>query len=207
MYSLGQDDILGTSCPCANPLPIEAHHEECKLFFYHAHAVLNVILTHLEKHLGLAPGTLVSLNSLDKESDTSLRSLQILPSSAENRNENWQYIRPVPGCALINIGDAMVEWIGGILRSSLHRVVTAPGKQAGVTRQSLAYLVRSEKNASMKRLESKGVITRLEEGEQEEERSVSEWSAWRAMQIIKGELKTGTRGGRMVGKFNGGVKV
>ncbi|TGO44896.1 hypothetical protein BCON_0448g00050 [Botryotinia convoluta] len=240
MYSLGQDDILGTSSPCANPLPIETHREECKLSFYHAHGVLNVILAHLEKYLGLAPGTLVSLNSLDKESDTSLRmllsrpqsstqdhqitlgghtdigtitmlfniagGLQILPS-AENRNENWQYIRPVPGCALTNIGDTMVEWTGGILRSLLHRAVTAPGEQAGVTRQSLAYLVRSEKNASMKRLESKEVIPRLEEGEQEEERSVSEWSAWRAMQIIKGELKPGTRGGRMVGKLNGGVKV
>ncbi|KAF7959254.1 hypothetical protein EAE96_002768 [Botrytis aclada] len=179
MYSLGQDDILGTSEPRANPSPIETCREECKLFFHHAHAVLNVIFTHLEKHLGLAVGTLVSLNSLDKESDTYLRmllsrpqsstqdpritlgghtdigtitmlfniagGLQILPPSAENRKENWQYIRPVPGCVLINIGDTMDEWTGGILRSSLHRVVTAPGKQAGVTRQSLAYLVRSKK--------------------------------------------------------------
>ncbi|KAF7893424.1 uncharacterized protein EAF02_000962 [Botrytis sinoallii] len=162
MYSLGQDDILGTSSPCANPLPFETHREECKFFFYHVHGVLKVILTHLEEHLGLASGILMSLNTLDKESDISPRmlinraqlstkdhqitlgghtdigtimmlfniagGLQILPSSAENCNENWQYIRPVPGCALINTGNMMVEWTGGILRSSLHRVVTAPGK-------------------------------------------------------------------------------
>ncbi|TGO74409.1 hypothetical protein BELL_0285g00060 [Botrytis elliptica] len=109
----------------------------------------------------------MSLNTLDKESDISLHhqitlgghtdigtimmlfniagGLQILPSSAENCNENWQYIRPVPGCALINTGNMMVEWTGGMLRSSLHRVVTAPGKGAGVTRLSLAYLLRSGK--------------------------------------------------------------
>ncbi|KAF5877848.1 putative 2og-fe oxygenase protein [Botrytis fragariae] len=217
LYSIGQEDILGISSPCANPLQIEAHREEYNF----------VLLSRpwsSEQHLGLAPGTLESLNSLDKESKTSLRmllsrpqtstqnhrvtlgghtdirtitmlfniagGLHVLPSSAENRNENWQYIRPVPGCALIDIRDTMVKWTGRILRSSLHRVVTAPGNRAGVTRQSLGYLVRSGKNASVKRLEGKRVIPRLEGGEQEEERGVSEWSAWGAMQIIKGGVET-----------------
>ena len=36
--------------------------------------------------------------------------LPIFTSSAENRNENWQYVSPAPGCALVNIGDSMVEY-------------------------------------------------------------------------------------------------
>lgn len=133
--------------------------------------------------------------------------LQILPSGLDNNPSNWRYIRPAPCHALINIGDTMVEWTGGLLRSSLHRVVTAPGAQANVPRQSLAYLVRPMKEASMRRLksmiesgdgggkESRQKIPELAEGEMEDTRSVSEWAAWRAQQIIKGELKPRTTGG------------
>ena len=36
--------------------------------------------------------------------------LQLLPAGSENVDENWVYIRPDPGCAVINLGDAMVQW-------------------------------------------------------------------------------------------------
>ncbi|KAF2785847.1 oxidoreductase [Melanomma pulvis-pyrius CBS 109.77] len=124
--------------------------------------------------------------------------LQILPAGSENVHGNWRYIRPEPGCALVNIGDTLVEWTGGLLRSSLHRVVTAPGAQASVPRQSLAYLIRPDRNASMRRLEGSALIPRLKEGEQEETRSVSEWATWRAQQIMNGELKPQTRGGNPI---------
>ncbi|KAF2120377.1 oxidoreductase [Lophiotrema nucula] len=120
--------------------------------------------------------------------------LQILPAGSSNVPENWQYIRPQPNCALINIGDTLVEWSGGVLRSSLHRVVAAPGKQAKVPRQSLAYLLRPERSGSMRRLKSK-VIPELDDGEEEEARTVDEWAAWRARQVMNGELKPETRGG------------
>lgn len=56
--------------------------------------------------------------------------LQILPAGSEDANDNWRYIRPECGCALINLADTLVEWTGEVLRSSLYRVVTAPGTQA-----------------------------------------------------------------------------
>lgn len=121
--------------------------------------------------------------------------LQILPAGSENINANWRYIRPEPGCALINIGDTLVEWTGGLLRSSLHRVVTAPGPQAYIPRLSLAYLIRPERNATMRRLRS-SVIPGIPEDEEEETRSVSDWAAWRARQIMNGELKPQTKGGK-----------
>jgi isopenicillin N synthase-like dioxygenase len=121
--------------------------------------------------------------------------LQILPAGCENSYENWQYIKPQPNCALVNIGDTLVEWTGGLLRSSLHRVVAAPGEQANVPRQSLAYLVRAERNASMQRLKSE-VIPAVKDGEEEDLRTVTEWAAERAGQIIRGELTARTHGGR-----------
>ncbi len=124
--------------------------------------------------------------------------LQILPPGKDNVSENWQYIRPEPGHVLVNLGDTIVEWTGGMLRSSLHRVVTAPGAQATLPRQSLAYLIRPERNASMHRLTGGTVIPLLKEGEEDETRSVTEWAAWRAQQIMNGALKPQTRGGKHV---------
>jgi isopenicillin N synthase-like dioxygenase len=121
--------------------------------------------------------------------------LQILPADRENKLENWLYVKPEPGNVLVNIGDTLVEWTGGLLRSSLHRVITAPGEQALETRQSVAYLVRPRNNASMQRLKS-GVIPAVEQGEEEETRSVVEWASWRAKQVMLGQLKPQTRGGR-----------
>ena len=124
--------------------------------------------------------------------------LQILPADSENINTNWRYVRPEPGCAVINLGDTLVEWTGGVLRSSLHRVVTAPGEQAGVTRQSVAYLIRPDHDRSMRRLNGSNVIPPLADGEEDETRSVDDWAAWRARQVMNGELKAQTRGGNLI---------
>lgn len=124
--------------------------------------------------------------------------LQILPADRENKRENWLYVKPEPGHAMINIGDVLVEWTGGILRSSLHRVVTAPGEQAFVPRQSVAYLVRPRNSASMRRIKG-GIIPPVGVGKEDETRSVNEWAAWRARQVMLGQLKPQTRGGKSVG--------
>ena len=121
--------------------------------------------------------------------------LQILPAASENIQENWRFIRPEPGHAVINLGDTLVEWTGGILRSSLHRVVKPPGAQAQSMRQSLAYLVRAANDANMERLKSP-VIPPSAAGEQEDKKSVSDWAAMRALQIMKGEVRPRTNGGQ-----------
>ncbi|KAI2828797.1 hypothetical protein CBS147343_6473 [Aspergillus niger] len=121
--------------------------------------------------------------------------LQVLPTGCENCKENWRYIKPEPGCAVVNVGDTLVEWTGGLLRSSLHRVVTAPGDQAMVQRHSVAYLVRAKRNASLQRLKG-GTIPPLAPGEEDETRSVDEWNEWKSRQIVLGQLKPETRGGR-----------
>lgn len=123
--------------------------------------------------------------------------LQILPAGQENKMANWRYVKPEPGCIIVNIGDTLVEWTGGVLRSSLHRVVTPPGEQALVPRQSVAYLARARNNASMRRLNGR-FIPPVEDPSEEETRSVNEWAAWRARQVMLGQLNPQTTGGNPI---------
>ena len=64
----------------------------------------------------------------------------------------WRWVRPRPGCLIVNMGDAMVEWTGGVLRSAMHRVSYSPGEQRFAERLSVALLVRPYKEARMQRL-------------------------------------------------------
>ncbi|TFY67411.1 hypothetical protein EVJ58_g1646 [Rhodofomes roseus] len=67
-----------------------------------------------------------------------LGGLQVMPPGSDR----WQYIKPMPGHAVCNLGDAMYIFSGGILKSNLHRVVPAPGAQAVLPRWSLAMFTR-----------------------------------------------------------------
>ncbi|KAL8711895.1 MAG: hypothetical protein Q9220_003839 [cf. Caloplaca sp. 1 TL-2023] len=227
-YSLSQDDILGTTTPRAHPPIVEHNRPSLAVFFTHAHLIICLLLSHLDTHLDLRPGTLASLSPQTSPSGTSLRLLKALPSppstksrsdlqghtdigsitmlfnivgglqvfpppssssSSTEKDLNWRYIRPEPHCALINLGDAMVQWSGGVVRSSMHRVTTAPGLQRGVERFSVAYLVRPAGSTSMRRLRVGEVIPRLDlekEGEGGEDICATEWERRRAAQIISG---------------------
>ncbi|KAI0718464.1 Clavaminate synthase-like protein [Fomitopsis betulina] len=67
-----------------------------------------------------------------------LGGLQVMPPGSDK----WLYIRPIPGHAVCNLGDAMYIFSGGILKSNLHRVVPSPGAQAVLPRWSLAMFTR-----------------------------------------------------------------
>lgn len=119
--------------------------------------------------------------------------LQVLPAGSENITDSWRYIQPLPDCVIFNLGDTVVEWTGGLLRSSPHRVVAGPGQQGSVARRSVAYLLRPRASASMSRLVGGKIPpVRGDRGEGEEKRSVDGWAAWRVKQIILGQLKPET---------------
>ncbi len=101
-----------------------------------------------------------------------LGGLQVLPPQETSA---WKYVRPVPGHAIINLGDAMVKLTRGLLRSNLHRVIYAPGAQAEHTRFSLAYLARPQHTTIMKGMEGSSVIPKLAEGEVEEDVTIKDW--------------------------------
>ncbi|TEY29576.1 hypothetical protein BOTCAL_0938g00020 [Botryotinia calthae] len=128
--------------------------------------------------------------------------LQLLTPDADPSIESsWTYVKPQPSTCIVNLGDAMVEWTAGILRSNMHRVTYAPGEQGATTRYSLAYLVRPSGVASMKRLappnHPSSLVPQILEGEDgDNEMNAREWEAHKAVAIRAGKDNARSRGGR-----------
>ncbi|KAI0812858.1 Clavaminate synthase-like protein [Xylaria sp. FL0064] len=117
--------------------------------------------------------------------------LQILKPGGSPLDESaWAWARPQPGCLIVNIGDAMTQWTGGILRSNMHRVVYAPGAQRFVDKYTVAYLARPERDASMKRL-----LNTDEIGDNEDEKLTAwEWEVKRAMSMARADYAPQAKG-------------
>ncbi|CAG9977218.1 unnamed protein product, partial [Clonostachys byssicola] len=81
-----------------------------------------------------------------------LGGLQIQSHDPDRQGE-WAYVKPLPGHAIINLGDAMVKFSNGHLKSAKHRVVPAPGAQANVDRYSLVYFLRPADDVLMQPVE------------------------------------------------------
>ncbi|KAG8219208.1 hypothetical protein J3R82DRAFT_26 [Butyriboletus roseoflavus] len=67
-----------------------------------------------------------------------LGGLQVIPPG----HTEWLYVKPLPGHAVCNIGDALSVFSGGILQSNIHRVVPPPGIQGEHERWSLVFFTR-----------------------------------------------------------------
>lgn len=90
--------------------------------------------------------------------------------------DGWAYVRPLAGHCIVNLGDALVKFSGGRLRSNIHRVVPPPGEQGKADRYSLVYFCRPGDDVVLKTLvEGEGA------GEEEEEVSAKEWILRRAL--------------------------
>lgn len=135
-----------------------------------------------------------------------LGGLQILAPGKKAADEGaWLYVCPRPGCLVVNLGDAMVQWTGGALRSNVHRINYAPGEQRFRERYSLALLVRPEKEASMRRLVGLGeaIDTKAEDGE---DLKAWEWEVKKAMALKRENAVVQSTGGKRLvavksGKF------
>ncbi|AAW44206.1 conserved hypothetical protein [Cryptococcus deneoformans JEC21] len=65
-----------------------------------------------------------------------------------HRNGSWIDVAPRKGCVVINIGDALEFWSGGLFKSTLHRVVMPRSQAEMASRYSIAYFVHAD-NASI----------------------------------------------------------
>ncbi|CAF3614776.1 unnamed protein product [Rotaria sp. Silwood1] len=99
-----------------------------------------------------------------------LGGLQVLGSNGE-----WLDIQPLPGHAIVNLGDAMVKLSGGILKSNIHRIVTISGLKETVDRYSVVYFSRPENNVLMKSIVNNGT----EEQPEDHVLTAQEWVAIR----------------------------
>jgi isopenicillin N synthase-like dioxygenase len=101
----------------------------------------------------------------------------------------------------VNIGDCLVAWTGGIVRSNLHRVTFGPGAQANCTRYSIKHLIRPEQNASMKRLLSRSIPTAEEDGEEEIDLTASEWEKKMFLVMMNSSEAIESKGGKDLKEF------
>ncbi|KAL9052650.1 MAG: hypothetical protein Q9162_005277 [Coniocarpon cinnabarinum] len=131
-----------------------------------------------------------------------LGGLQILPPAADASNDSaWCYVKPVPGSAIINIGDAMVQWTSGALRSNMHRVTFPPGEQGSFTRYSAAYFARPVSDALMIPMTESALVKRLVEDDAQYQRdqetfTAEEWEMQKGISLRLGTNEPQSSGGR-----------
>lgn len=119
--------------------------------------------------------------------------LQILTPGGSATDEGaWRWVRPQPGCLIVNLGDAMVQWTGGILRSNVHRIRYPPGQQRHVDRYSLAILFRPEREASMRDKTGGDAAGDVEDGNL----TAWEWEVKKAMALARGDAVVQSKGGK-----------
>ncbi|KAK0513435.1 hypothetical protein JMJ35_004421 [Cladonia borealis] len=180
-YNISKNDILALSPPLPSPHLLLPHHPLLSSFIRTSHTLVHLLLSHLNTHLRLPPSTLQNLHRLHHLSGDQVRfvkappqdpsdsrtalgehtdfgsitilfnrlgGLQVLPPG---ENAEWVYVRPLEGDAIVNLGDAMVKFTNGLLRSNLHRVVAPPGGQKGETRFSVVYFNRPEDEVLLRR--------------------------------------------------------
>ncbi|KAH8807355.1 hypothetical protein F5884DRAFT_674824 [Xylogone sp. PMI_703] len=185
-YNLRKDDILGNCERLDCPPMILEHHELFKSYTLHCRAAIDCMLEHLNTHLELPTGTLANLHRIYERSGDHVRFIQSPPRPYDEASarrgehtdfgsitilfnwlsglqirlpdtEEWVYVRPIPGSCVVNLGDAMVKFTAGLLRSNIHRVVPPIGEQASMARNSLVFFSRPEDSVVLKRLEG-GII-------------------------------------------------
>ncbi|KAK6392573.1 hypothetical protein LTR65_003704 [Meristemomyces frigidus] len=173
-YNLRKDDIRGLCERLACPPMILENQELFNNYVVHCRAAIDCLLEHLNTHLELPAGTLANLHRINERSGDHVRLVQAPPSTFNEARAQrsitvlfnwlgglqirvpdtieWVYVRPIPGSCVVNLGDAMVKFTAGLLRSNIHRVVPPVGEQASEARNSLVFFSRPEDAVVLKRL-------------------------------------------------------
>ncbi|KAJ4984404.1 hypothetical protein SVAN01_10111 [Stagonosporopsis vannaccii] len=152
---------------------------------------------------GMQPETPLSANNTDPSENGIQHELPTSEREMQLCQDGWCYVRPLPGHCIINLGDALVKFSDGLLRSNIHRVVAPPGAQKEAVRWSLVYFSRPEDDVVLKSL-----VGSEEEGvDKEEEVTAKEWILRRALgrrEKDGWEKSAGTEEGSM---RRGGMRV
>ena len=123
-----------------------------------------------------------------------LGGLQVLPPGCEE----WQYVRPLPGHAICNIGDALTLFSGGILHSNMHRVVPPPGEQRVYERWSVVFHTRPGNNVILRALVDESDIIKTKVNSLDEEKRAKMFPQSTASQWLARRIKNRMVMNRMV---------
>ncbi|XHG04830.1 hypothetical protein AWENTII_008081 [Aspergillus wentii] len=210
-YNISKDDIMGISNPLPAPDILQKSRKTQESFIQTSHSIVTHLLNLLNDNLQLPPSTLANLHRLHARSGDQIRFVKAPPQPTDDRrtalgehtdfgtitilfnrlgglqvlppglDAEWLYVRPLPGHAIVNLGDALVKFTNGLFRSNIHRVVSPPGTQADSTRYSLVYFSRPEDEVPLRRLDGTDRIPSLGEGVIEEEINSKDWIIRRAL--------------------------
>ncbi|KAI0323041.1 Clavaminate synthase-like protein [Amylostereum chailletii] len=99
--------------------------------------------------------------------------LQVQPPGTQG----WKYVKPIPGHAICNIGDALTVLSGGILRSNLHRVIFPPKAQAACERWSLVFFTRPGNDVPLEPLSAQSAMIAgaASKGKYDTQSTAGEW--------------------------------
>lgn len=202
---------MGITEPLPAPAILHQSRNLLGSFMRGSHDIVTLILNILNDKLALPDGTLANLHRYQAISGDQVRFVKAPPQPVDDRrtalgqhtdfgsvtvlfnrlgglqvlppgeDADWVYVRPLPGHAIINLGDAMVKFTNGLLRSNIHRVAAPPGVQGDSTRYSLVYFARPEDSVMLRRLEGSDLIPPLEKDQVEEEINSKDWIIRRAL--------------------------
>ncbi|KAH8812925.1 hypothetical protein F5884DRAFT_318708 [Xylogone sp. PMI_703] len=216
-YNMRKDDLVGNCEPLPCPNLIKQNWPLLQSYARNCRAAIDLMITHLEAHLQLPPGTIANLHRITSRSGDHVRfnknAVQPYNEDQARSTEHtdfgtltilfnwlgglqirhpdtneWVYVKPVPRSAIVNLGDALVKFTAGLLRSNVHRVVAAPAPQDTLERHSLVYFSRPEDSVVLRRLEG-GLIDqqpREEKVNEEPEMTSREWILRRSVGDLKG---------------------
>lgn len=110
-------------------------------------------------------------------------------------------MQPQLGCVIVNVGNSLVSFTGGALRSNLHRVTTPSGSQAGLERYSAVYFMQPEDDVLMRSLEDGRAERASNDNSALENRTgyhtVKEWVALKTASFQKALAPMESSGGEM----------
>ena len=72
----------------------------------------------------------------------------------QETEDSWQWVKPLYGHAIVNLGDAMSIMTKDVLKSGKHRVVPPPGEQESMDRYSVLISARLADQTTMRAFKS-----------------------------------------------------
>lgn len=210
-----KDDLVGNCDPLPTPELVKKNWSLLQDYTRSCRAAIDLMFTHLERNLQLPIGTLASLHRIGERSGDHVRFTKKAPNTFSEvrakqgehtdfgsltilinwlgglqirlpETSEWVYVRPIPGSAVVNLGDALVKFTAGLLRSNIHRVVPPLPPQDGRDRYSLVYFSRPEDTVVLRRLKG-GLIDAQPQAERNEvEMTSEEWILRRSVGDLKG---------------------
>ncbi len=210
-----KDDIVGNGKPLPCPDLVKKNWPLLQDYTRDCRAAIDLMFLHLEKNLQLPMNTLADLHRIGERSGDHVRFNKKAPDTfTEARAKqgehtdfgsltilfnwlgglqirlpettDWVYVRPIPGSAVVNLGDALVKFTAGLLRSNVHRVVPPLPPQDGIDRYSLVYFSRPEDAVVLRRLKGGLIDAQPQEKSSEVEMTSEEWILRRSVGDLRG---------------------